>query len=299
MDISKFKLLLDIADTQNLTLSAERLGYTQSGVSHAIHKLELEMGISLLNRTNKGVEISTEGQLILPHMRTVIDNYDRLNTVLDSIHGLQRGSICIGTYSSIAAQWLPAVIKEFQEAYPNIGITVREGGIDDVEQWLYNGVIDFGFLSWRRNQKFNFFSLARDPLYVVAAKDYPLPDAYADSFPVKALEDYPFIASESGIDRDVSTVLETAGINPVVACSCSDDHTIVSMVSQGLGVSLLPSMFLTGQEDRLKMISLNPCSMRTLGICTISERSQSLATKTFIKIAKKVIAELVADSPTC
>lgn len=61
MDIAKLNLLLDIAETKNLTLSAEHMGYTQSGVSHAIHKLEAEMGISLLNRTNKGVELTVEG----------------------------------------------------------------------------------------------------------------------------------------------------------------------------------------------------------------------------------------------
>lgn len=299
MDISKLNLLLDIADTKNLTLSAERLGYTQSGVSHAIHKLEIELGISLLKRTNKGVELSTECELILPHIRTIAANYKRMDDILDSIHGLQRGSICIGTYSSIAAQWLPVVIKEFQESYPNISITIREGGMEDIEKWLYEGSIDFGFLSWRKNQKYQFYSLARDPLYVVTSKNYPLPDDYLERFPAKALEEHPFIASESGLDLDVAGALENAGVTPMVTCKCSDDHTIISMVSKGLGISLLPYMFLIGQEEHLRRIPLNPCYMRTLGICTISEKTLSLATKTFIKVAKSVIAELVVDSPTC
>lgn len=111
MDISKLNLILDIAETKNLTLSAEHMGYTQSGVSHAIHKLEAEMGISLLNRTNKGVELTVEGELLLPYIRTISANYKRMDDILDSIHGLQRGSICIGTYSSVAAQWLPHVLK--------------------------------------------------------------------------------------------------------------------------------------------------------------------------------------------
>ncbi len=298
MDIAKLNLLLDIAETKNLTLSAEHMGYTQSGVSHAIHKLEAEMGISLLNRTNKGVELTVEGELLLPHIRTISANYKRMDDILDSIHGLQKGSICIGTYSSVAAQWLPHVLKEFKEAYPNISITIREGGIQEIEQWLQEGSIDFGFLSQRKGQKYHFCPLAKDPLYVVTAKDYPIPKEYQSRFPARILGDYPYIASESGLDHDVAAALESTKVTPNITCRCSDDHTIVSMVASGLGISLLPSMFLVGQDERLNKILLVPCYMRNLGICTMPDRTLSLASKTFINVSKTVIEQLTQETDT-
>lgn len=110
MDISKLALLCDIADTKNLTASAERMGYTQSGVSHAISKLETELGISMLKRTKRGVELTSDGEMLMPYIRLVISHYNRMDEIVDSILGLQRGSICIGTYCSVASQWLPPII---------------------------------------------------------------------------------------------------------------------------------------------------------------------------------------------
>ena len=78
MDISKLALLCDVADTKNLTLSAERMGYTQSGVSHAISKLEAEMGIPIIKRTKHGVELTSEGTLLMPYIRLVVTHSQRL-----------------------------------------------------------------------------------------------------------------------------------------------------------------------------------------------------------------------------
>ncbi|MGL6201347.1 MAG: LysR family transcriptional regulator [Lachnospiraceae bacterium] len=189
--VVKLSLLSDIAVTKNLTLSAERMGYTQSAVSHAITKLESEMGISLLRRTNRGVELTKDGELLLPKIRSVITHYQRLQEDIDSLQGLQRGAVCIGTYSSIASQWLPAVIKSFQQLYLNITLSIREGGIDEIERWMYDGSVDFGFLSWRKHQHFKFTSIARDPLYAIVSPEFLLPESYYNLFPLTAFAEYP------------------------------------------------------------------------------------------------------------
>ena len=292
MDISKLALLCDVADTKNLTLSAERMGYTQSGVSHAISKLEAEMGIPIIKRTKHGVELTSEGTLLMPYIRLVVTHSQRLEDVIDSILGLQRGSICIGTYCSIASQWLPAIIQCYQQLYPNIAIRIREGGIRDVERWLYEGSIDFGFLSWKKNQNFKFLSLARDPLYAILPKDYPLPEDHQKQFPIQAFADYPFIASENGVDHDVNAALEQSKVIPMTSFTCHDDHTIIPMVEKGLGISLLPDMFLKGQNANIWKLPVTPCSVRTLGIGILSEKTLSTCSKAFIKLSQKMIPEL-------
>lgn len=295
MDINKLALLCDIADTNNLTTSAEHMGYTQSGVSHAISKLEAEIGVSILKRTKHGMELTSDGEALMPYIRLVVTHYNRMDEIVDSILGLQRGSICIGTYCSIASQWLPHIIQKFLQLYPNIAISIREGGMDDVERWLYEGSIDFGFLSWHKNQNYKFISLARDPLYAIASKDYMLPPEYLDSFPMKAFADYPFIASESGVDADVTAALQHSGVNPMISFSCRDDHTIIPMVENNLGISLMPSMFLTGHDSNIRKIPVSPCAIRTLGIGILSERTLSASAKVFIKLSKKMIGEMLAS----
>lgn len=292
MDISKLALLCDVADTNNLTLSAERMGYTQSGVSHAISKLETEMGLPIIKRTKHGVELTSEGALLMPYIQLVVSHYQRMDDVIDSILGLQRGSICIGTYCSIASQWLPEIIGKYQQLYPNIAIRIREGGIRDVERWLYDGTIDFGFLSWKKNQNFKFLSLARDPLFAILPKDYKIPEKYQDNFPVSAFAEYPFIASENGVDEDVNAALAQSKVTPMTSFTCHDDHTIIPMVEKGLGISLLPNMFLINHDANIQKIPVTPCSVRTLGIGILSEKTLSTCSKAFIKLSQKMIPEL-------
>ena len=293
MDIGKLALLCDIADTNNLTASGERMGYTQSGVSHAISKLESELGISILKRTKHGVEFTRDGEMLMPYIRLVVSHYDRVDEIVDSILGLKRGSICIGSYCSIASQWLPSIIREFQQSYPNITIRIREGGIQDIEKWLTEGSIDFGFLSWHKNQNYKFISLGRDPLYAVTPKDFLLPEEYQGTFPLSAFSDYPYIASEAGIDYDVSLAMEQSGISPMISLHCRDDHTIISMVADNLGISLLPGMFVEGY-DNIKKYPVTPCAIRTLGIGILSEKVLSTSAKAFIKLSRKVIHDITS-----
>ena len=301
MDINKLALLCDVSRTGNLTVSAERLGYTQSGVSHAINKLEAEMGITLIRRTKRGVELTADAELLLPYIRQVVTHFERMDEVLDSVHGLQRGSICIGTYCSIASQWLPAVIAKYQQLYPNIAIRIREGGLKAIEKWLNEGSIDFGFLSRQKDQTFSFFPLARDPLCAVIPKDLDIPTEYEKTFPVSAFADFPFIASERGIDEDVSSTLSQFNVSPLVSFTCHDDHTILSMVDNGLGISLLPNMFILNNKANFRIIPIKPCTHRTLGIGYQSEKTLSICSKAFIDLSKKIIPDLVAasDVPEC
>lgn len=291
MDISKLALLCDIADTKNLTASADRMGYTQSGVSHAISKLEAELGVTIFRRTKRGVELTSDGQTLLPYIKLVVSHYNRMDEILDSILGLQRGSLCIGTYCSIASQWLPAIIQKFQQLYPSISIHIKEGGMQEIEQWLSEGRIDFGFLSWRKKQNYRFISLARDPLYAITAKNFSLPDAYQTTFPLSAFSYYPFIASESGVDYDVARAMEEADATPDVSFHCRDDHTIIPMVANNLGVSLLPAMFLK-EYNNIRKIPVSPCTVRTLGIGFLSEQTLSTSAKAFIRLSRKMVKEM-------
>lgn len=269
------------------------MGYTQSAVSHAISKLEMEMGLSLLSRTNHGVELTNDGELLLPYIRSIVSHYKRLEEVISSVQDLQRGSVCVGTYSSIADIWLPAVIKNFQGMHPNIGITIREGGAKQIETWLNNGQIDIGFLSKHENQNFKFIPLATDPLCAIASRKLPLPHDYEVSFPIEAFSDYPFIASEHGVDNDVQTAFKKAGVEPFTSFYCENDHTIIPMVENDLGISLLPRMFLNGEEHSLRIMPLCPDYQRSLGIGIISDKNLSVPSREFIEVSKKTIRDLL------
>lgn len=289
MDIRKFQLLLDIAETGNLTASGQRTGYSQSGVSHSIKNLENELGFCLLKRNNKGVMLTSEAKMIMPKIRSLVTQYSQLNEIIDSIHGLEKGSLVIATYSSVAIQWLPLIIHKFQENYPKISLQIKEGGTEEIEEWIQNGMVDFGFYSSFPTQKSEFIPLKKDEIFAVLPPDYELDDACSKSFPLETFSNIPFIASEMGIDFDIAGVLSYGNINPPIRFYCRDDHSIISMIQHGLGVTLLPGLVLEGYESKIKILPINPRSYRTLGIGIIAKEQLSSAAVKFINYAKSML----------
>ncbi len=291
MDLSNLELLLDIADSGSLTATARHFGYTQSAVSHTIKKLESEMGFSLLKRTNRGVELTSDLRSLIPSIRNVVTASHHLDEEIEAVQGLQRGALSIGSYSSTAINWLPMIIRRFQIQYPEITIQIKEGGLEEIEEWMQEGTVDFGLLSNIEGRPYTFLSLTEEPLYAVFPPDFDLPCEYEKSFPVTAFTDYPFITSETGMDYDVAAALDNAGIVPDIAFRCKDDHSIIAMVEKGLGITLLPALILKGHEDKLKMISLDPPVTRMLGIGVMSQEALSLSARAFIQMIEEYIEE--------
>lgn len=89
----------------SINKAAKKLDYTQSGLTHMINALEKEIGVSILKRNHKEVELSEEGKTLEPFMRDMVDSE---NALFEKVRELnEMGKICIAAYPSIAANWLP------------------------------------------------------------------------------------------------------------------------------------------------------------------------------------------------
>ncbi len=147
MDDLKWQALLLSVDTGSFSGAAEKLGYTPSGITRMVNGLESELGFALVKRGRKGVSLTQEGEQLLPAVRQLAQDNERLRQLSSDIRGLSVGNLTIGTYYSTAACWLPEIIKAFQEEYPGIHIHTIEGGNSDLRQWLADGKVDFCMFS--------------------------------------------------------------------------------------------------------------------------------------------------------
>lgn len=284
MDISKYQLFADIAETKNFTRSGERLGYSQSGVSHILKGMEMELGFPLFVRTKYGVALTHNAELLLPLVRNILADHEKLEQTIHAMNGLEEGILTIGTYASISIHSLPPVLHEFKERYPNIDIYLKEGGSDDIIQWLDTNTVDLGFLSLPGTRHFEWIPLGRDPLMAVLPKDEST--SADDTFPIRNLDGKPFIISAIGTDYDIHYALESSGASPNFKYSSTNDHAIISMVIHHLGISILPRLILTGFEDQILALPLNPYYYRELGIAMRSYKNLSPAARKFADFAK-------------
>lgn len=287
MDLKKYELFADVAQTGNFTASGDKLGYTQSGVSHIIKGLENEFGFPLFIRTRRGVSLTDNAKKIIPLIRELLSENSRLEQTIDALNGLNTGSITIGTYSSISINWLPKILYEFQKDFPGIDIHMKEGGIDDIEAWIEGNTVDFGFCSQRNSQAFDWIPLHDDPLMAILPKDFPVPQSGA--YAISAFQNQPFIISAVGIDYDIHLALTKANVTPYIRFSSTDDHAIISMVANHLGISILPNLIIQEWETLITALPLEPYSFRSLGIGIKSLDHISPASKKFIEYTKKLI----------
>ncbi|AWI04835.1 LysR family transcriptional regulator [Clostridium drakei] len=287
MDLKKYELFSDVADSGNFTISGNKLGYTQSGVSHIIKGLENEFGFSLFVRTRRGVSLTDNGKTILPLIRQLLANNSHLEQTINAINGLVTGSITIGTYSSIAINWLPKIIYEFQKDFSSININIREGGIDEIESWIENNTVDFGFCSKRNSQEFDWIPIKDDPLMAILPKDFPIPKN--GIYEISDFQNQSFIIHGLGIDYDIHLALRKSKVTPCIHFSSTDDHTIISMVANHLGISILPNLIVKDWSDLITSLPLEPYTFRSLGIGVKSLKYLSPASKKFIEYAKNLL----------
>ena len=120
LNIQKYRAFLKTVEYGSFTKAAEALSYSQSGISRMISDLEKEWKVPLLERSRAGVRLTSDGLMLLDQIRRVCAEYEKLQTQVDELNGLQSGLIRIGTFSSVATHWLPNIIKAFQKDYPNI-----------------------------------------------------------------------------------------------------------------------------------------------------------------------------------
>lgn len=281
MSLVKYEVFLKVVELCSLTKAADVLGFTQSGISHTISSLESEFGFPLLVRSRSGVKLTVNGEQVIQPIREILKWNEQLKQQVADIHGLETGTITIGTFTSVSVHWLPDMIKQFRQAYPYIEFKLMEGGYLEIEQWIEAGVVDCGFLSLPTREKFEVFPLKQDRMLAVLSKDHPLSGAPFMPLAQIAYED--FIIPKAGSDYDVRRVLEKAGIKPNIKFSAGDDYAIIAMVEKGLGISILPELVTRRQNHNVAMLELEERSFRSLGIAVGSMKYASPATKRFLE----------------
>lgn len=288
MDSEKLRILLQVLDYGSITKTGEALGYSQSGITHIINNLERDLGLRLLNRGRNGITLTQEGIALLPLFREMVSLDEQMNRNIMKIKGLVQGEIRIGSFTSIALYCLPEILQNFRKKYPTIRITLMKGNNNDIEKWMEDGTVDFGFLSRQSYHCFDFVKLMEDPICAVMAPENPL--AQYDPLPTEMLKEAEFLryTTASGLDLDTERVL--LEIDPQnVIYTTNFDFSLISMARRNLGVCLVPGLTAYNDSYGVVIRRLEPAYFRTLGIAIPRMDTASPIVKSFIQCAREVL----------
>jgi len=279
--ISKYMIFNAVVELGSLTKAAEVLHLTQSGVSHAMSSLEHEFGFSLLTRDRAGITLTSNGERMLTYIRDTLQCNERIKQEVAAINGLEVGSVRVGTFTTVSSQWLPGMIKQFQDEHPAIDIILVEGDYEDIERWIANGTVDFGFLSLTASQSFEVIPLVNDKMVCILHRQHPLRRQSKIRF--EQMNGEPFIMPKWGKNDIIRRMLYENNVKPKIKYEVIEDQAIVAMVENGLGISILPEMLLFHNTHNVCIVNLEIPAYRRIGIALQSIKNMSPAARTFLK----------------
>ncbi len=274
MKLQQLRYLNEVARQDlNITNAADALYTSQPGVSKQIQLFEEEIGLQVFLRNGKRLTGITEpGMQILSLAAKVMQQVDNIKRVGDEFSNVETGALTIATTHTQARYKLPAVVKAFMTAYPNVKLNIHQGNPSQVAEQVANGDADVGIATEYISDFENLLCL---PCYewnrcVVVPHGHPL--LLDGALTLEKLAAYPLITYDFGYTGGslVSKTFSKAGVSPNVVLTAIDADVIKTYVTLGLGVGLLANMAYDSERDlNLAMVDVShlfPNSTTYLGV---------------------------------
>lgn len=294
MDVTKCEAFLSAADRGSFTAAAEAMGYTQSGITRMINALEADLGFPLFIRQKKGVTLTENGRLMLPHLREIVRATRMAEELGADILGAVKGTITVGCYYSVSSMWMPEILTRFESRFPQVRVNMKEGGNLEIGSWLNEHAIDLCFgAKPAKGVSAEWIPLYKDEMVAWLPADHP--KAHARYFRVKDFNKEPFIHTLPNRDTDQDRLIAAEKLTPNTRFSTRDGFTTYNMVEAGLGVSFNQRLISRKWHGRVALVPLKPAHYVELGIAVPSFEEASPAAKRFIACVKDILPELIEE----
>ena len=253
MEIQQLYYYMELCKQKNFTEAGYACNMTQGALSKQIRKLENELGITLIRRNTRKFELSKEGEIFLSYAKKMTGTYEEM---LKNVQKNQE--IKIGCMPVLAPYHFARLVGDFRKEYPDIKLVIDERIASDIQE----NSDRYDFLILRENmmedqKKFRFSPLYDDKLCAVLYEKHPLYGR--DRLQLKELKDDVFIFPErgSGSYEVFYKSCEKAGFEPKIAFEFPQANTIMSFVSEGVGVTItFSTVYREAKCAGVKMIPL-------------------------------------------
>lgn len=247
IELRQLRYFVTVAEELHFGRAAKRLHMTQPPLSQTILALEDLLGASLFDRNRRGVALTPAGDALLPEARRLLAQAQDLGGLVQRAATGASGRLSLAFVSSADYSVLPPSLRAYRAAYPQVQITLQEATSDLQLEELLHGRIDAGLLIPPLPEKakadLDYMPVLNEPLILASPANLPELQgqhmANLRSVPALPLIIFPRSISP-GLYDAVLSVFRAAGITPVVGQEAIQMQTIVSLVSAGMGIALVP-----------------------------------------------------------
>ena len=279
MTLLVYQVFKTVADIGSFHKAADLLGLTPSAISHTISSMEKELGFSVFTRNKSGVTLTNYGEHIIPYVNAVLNSEESLKQAIADFNGLKQGKVKVGCFSSVCTNWMPEIIKSFEKEYPNIWIEVFEGTYDDVNYWIKNGVVDFGFLSTSSAGDLPIEPIYRDPLLCIVPKNFKK-DLATDTMSIEEMSRHRFVVQRESTDTDIQNYLKQNNLEVQTGYHVVDDLSTIAMVANGFGICIMPELVMNDIPYEVTRYRMQPDACRVIGVAALNPALMPPAART-------------------
>lgn len=262
LDLTRLRLLAEVARHGSMTSAASALAYTPSAISQQIRRLESDVGQPLLDRHHRGVSLTEAGRVVVEHALAIERNLEALQVRLDDIAGLREGSLRLGTFPTVASSLLPLAVTGYRRAYPGVRLSVHSARLSQLLDLLDRRSVELAFLweyEWSRitTDSLELKVVTEDPTSLVVAESHRLADRTSVDVSELAEESWIIRGDHHPVAEVLSRTAHAAGFEPSVAFEANDYQEAQAMVAVGLGIALAPRLALANLRADVRVLRLD------------------------------------------
>ncbi|QIS19940.1 LysR family transcriptional regulator [Nocardia terpenica] len=299
MELRHLEYFLAVADTSSFTQAAGRLHVVQSGVSATVKALERELGAELFVRGPAGATLTDAGRELRPRARAAIDAARAAKDAVHATRGTVRGTVTLGTTTSITVVDIPAILVELRARHPGVLVRLRgaTAGTTGLLRQLRDGDLDIAFLAFTGTPPADLHAelVAAVPMMLVVPTGHPL--AARKTVPLADLTGIPFVDFPRGYGTRIviDTAFAAAGVERTITLEVADATMAAALIRAGMGIGFLAQFILdTVGSTGLTTVRIADLDLQwRLYIATPAARPPSAATRALLAL----IGEIGTSTP--
>lgn len=301
MELKQLRVLQAVGETGSFSAAADRLDYTQPAVSKIVATLERQLGMTLVNRGLRPLQLTEAGSALARHAAAAFAQIAAAELEVEAIANLSAGSLRIGTFSSAGAAMVVNALRAFRDSHPDVDVSITEIGMPSaVTRSLRRGDLDLG-VSFDYPELGDIFGddlapvpLLDDPFDVVLPRGHKLGRDRTIRFADLGAESW--LLGDFGPDspsfRMIDRRCREAGFDPDVTFRVNDCQMAQALVAAGEGIALLPRIMLQARHPGIviRPLAADP-PMRRVSAVRLAARYLTPATERFVDLLVSASAD--------
>ena len=259
MEFRDLVSFVTVAEELHFTRAAEQLYMSQPPLTRQIRALEAEVGFDLFDRSTRSVELTPAGSAFLEYARRAVETTNQAIAAARLIAGGGIGTLTVGFVGSASLEVFPHVIPKYRRRAPEVELRLLEMNSDDQMAAIEAARIDVGISRADRRDGIESFVVSRSRLVVAMHATNPL--AALDSVDLDLLKNEDFVAFPKRTGRTLRDVIDDLcrdhGFSPRIVQVAMALHAVISLVSSGLGIAIVPESTTMLHFPGVKYVPIN------------------------------------------